>query len=235
MKVELISYTNGADRLAAICAGTCVSKEIPSDPSMKGLRSAVKSGHDSVIEHVSFTFAVSGISRACSHQVVRHRLASYSQQSQRYVDMSEAEFVIPDSLKDWSMKWYEPDDFEPDVRINAEGLLSQITEAYKDMVSKGVPEEDARYILPNACTTNIIVTMNARELLHFLELRMCGRAQWEIRELACKMYDLANRVAPEIMKYAGPSCHFTGKCKEQKWCGQTPDEIRARIHTEIER
>lgn len=226
MKVELIAYTPNPDGLANLCAETCVSKTIPTiKTSANGLRSlqeALDSHHESVIEHCSFTFAVSGVSRALTHQLVRHRIASYSQQSQRYVNMDGFEYVMPESIEyatiedndteggDHSYYGYEA----------YEMLMDEISNLYKLLIDRGVPEEDARYILPNACCTNIIVSMNARELMHFFALRCCARAQWEIKELAYRMLEQVKEVAPAIFENAGPSCEQLGYCPEKRSCGR---------------
>lgn len=219
MKVELISYTPNPDAVCNMAAGTCVSEDIPimemSVNRYRALKGALASGHESVAEHASFTFAVSGVSRALTHQLVRHRMASYSQQSQRYVKVTGKNnerglnYITPYSIWDIGM------DYEYDE------LMDSIESFYDKMIARGIPEEDARYILPNACTTNIVVTMNARQLMHFFKLRCCTRAQWEIRELADKMLELCKEVAPTIFENAGASCVQTGRCPEgAKSCGK---------------
>ena len=221
MKVELIAYTPNPDGLANLCAETCVSKTIPTiKTSANGLRSlqeALDSHHESVIEHCSFTFAVSGVSRALTHQLVRHRVASYSQQSQRYVRMAYSsrdcfDYVIPKSIWDNSEARAL---YENHMKATAE-IYGRLVDCYK------LPMEDARYILPNATCTNIIVTTNARELLHFFSLRCCERAQSEIRELANKMLKICKEVSPTIFENAGPSCVRDGFCRESKSCGRAP-------------
>ena len=212
MKVELISYSNLGEKVCGIASKTCVSKNIPDvdDNVMKSLRSAISSGHEAVLEHWSATFAVSGVSRALTHQLVRHRLCSFSQQSQRYVDMDGFDYVVPESILN-----------HPDSLEQFEWGMKAIQKVYKTLLAYGIDMEDARYILPNACTTNIIVTMNARELRHFFALRCCNRAQKEIRELADKMLELVKEVAPTIFKNAGPSCVQAGYCPEGKrGCGR---------------
>lgn len=228
MKVELISYTPNPDAVCNMAASTCVSEDIPalemSTNKYHALKGALASGHESVAEHASFTFAISGVSRALTHQLVRHRIASFSQQSQRYVKMDGFEWVMPKSI-DYSDKMCrtklicDPDTpFIHDAYIE---LMDEIQSLYEQFVEAGIPEEDARYILPNACTTNVVVTMNARELRHFFRLRCCERAQWEIRELADKMLKLCKEVAPVIFDNAGPSCVQTGRCPEgKKSCGR---------------
>lgn len=212
MKVELISYSNLGEKVCGIASKTCVSKNIPDvdDNVMKSLRSAISSGHEAVLEHWSATFAVSGVSRALTHQLVRHRLCSFSQQSQRYVDMDGFDYVIPESILN-----------HPDSLEQFEWGIKAIQKVYKTLLAYGIDMEDARYILPNACTTNIIVSMNARQLRHFFALRCCNRAQKEIRELADKMLELVKEVAPTIFENAGPSCVQAGFCPEGKrGCGR---------------
>ena len=212
MKVELISYSNLGEKVCGIASKTCVSKNIPGvdDNVMKSLRSAISSGHEAVLEHWSATFAVSGVSRALTHQLVRHRVASYSQQSQRYVDMDGFDYVVPESILN-----------RPDSLEQFKWGMKAIQKVYKTLLAYGIDMEDARYILPNACTTNIIVSMNARQLRHFFALRCCTRAQKEIRELADKMLELVKEVAPTIFENAGPSCVQAGYCPEGKRsCGR---------------
>ena len=212
MKVELISYSNLGEKVCGIASKTCVSKNIPDvdDNVMKSLRSAISSGHEAVLEHWSATFAVSGVSRALTHQLVRHRVASYSQQSQRYVDMDGFDYVVPESILN-----------HPDSLEQFKWGMKAIQKVYKTLLAYGIDMEDARYILPNACTTNIIVSMNARQLRHFFALRCCNRAQKEIRELADKMLELVKEVAPTIFENAGPSCVQAGYCPEGKRsCGR---------------
>ncbi|HXZ23701.1 MAG TPA: FAD-dependent thymidylate synthase, partial [Methanomassiliicoccales archaeon] len=183
MKVVLLSYTKDAERLCAAAGNSCYSKKpaselletLPDEKLSKVIDSVMDSGHHSVIEHASFTFSIEGVSRAMTHQLVRHRLASFSQQSQRYVSLKEPSYVIPESIKN-------------DVVLAKEftDLLDRSWDLYRKLSDK-VPVEDARYVLPNACTTNIVVTMNARELWHFFTLRCCNRAQSEIRAVADEM------------------------------------------------
>ena len=215
MKVELISYSNLGERVCGIGARTCTSDKIPTkeDDTSKALKSAMSSGHDSILEHFTMTFAVSGVSRALTHQLVRHRIGiSYSQQSQRYVNMEGFEYVLPESIKG--------DRFALDDYID---LMQYINDLYGAMVNNyHIPEEDARYILPNACATNIIITVNARELRHIAEERMCAKAQWEIRQLVTEMVRQAKEVAPTLFADAGPKCEKTHVCYERNGCGKYP-------------
>lgn len=173
-----------------------------------------------ILRHSHFTFLVDGISRACSHQLVRHRVASYSQQSQRYVAMRNFPYVTPDSIKGKT------------VNIDGKGhnydeLMSFIGKFYEALVDDSIPKEDARFILPNACTTRIIFTMNGEELVHFLRLRTCRRAQWEIRKMAIEMVKLLRCKYPKLFKNVGPNCYYLGYCTEgEKSCGRA-EEIRA--------
>lgn len=215
MKVELIAYTPNPDAVCNLSAGTCVSEDIPvmetSVNKYRALKGALASGHESVVEHASFTFAVSGVSRALTHQLVRHRTGiAYSQQSQRYVNMDGFEWVTPHTInksEDWIFEKYN-------------ALMREIERIYGILIDEGIPEEDARYILPNATCTNIVVTVNARELRHIASLRMCARAQWEVRELVTKMVELAEEVAPTIFDGVGARCEQLGYCIEQRGCGK---------------
>lgn len=207
MKVELLNHTPDPDRSAAHAALTCYSEELPKKEDMDEetvreiLDKIKESGHHSVIEHSSFTFSVEGVSRALTHQLVRHRLASYSQQSQRYVDIEDFEPVVPDSIIEnkRTAELYEE-------------FMKEVQKTYKQLKEEG-PLEDARYVLPNAAKTNIIITMNARELWHFFSMRCCRRAQWEIRDMANRMLEMAEEVAPIIFEDAGAPC-IRGPCPE---------------------
>lgn len=224
MKVTLLNFTPAPEKTVVLAAKLCYSDSNISqlEEKIKGvsyekfLGKILNMGHLSVLEHAGFTFGIEGISRATSHQLVRHRLASYSQQSQRYVAFKEGlGFVTPPSLKKNS-----------GIAKKFSDTAASLHNFYKEMIEAGIPAEDARYILPNAATTRIIVTMNARELLHFFGLRACERAQWEIREMAKQMLSLVKKESPFIFKKAGPGCVSTGKCTEgEMTCGR-PDEIR---------
>lgn len=214
MIVKLLAYTQNADAICAAAGNSCYSErpsyEIVEDiNSEKVLSRIVGMGHHSVIEHAVFTFSVEGVSRALTHQLVRHRVASYSQQSQRYVSMKAPSYVTPHTVQD-----------DPEALKVFEDTMAEIWAAYGKLESMGIPAEDARYLLPNGCTTNITITMNARELLHFFSLRCCNRAQWEIREMADKMLELCREVSPVIFRDAGPPC-VRGPCPEGKLsCGK---------------
>ena len=197
-----------------------LSGEITRDKQADFVARILSSGHESPIEHVSFTFAVSGVSRALTHQLVRHRLASYSQQSQRYVEASAFDYVLPPAIA-----------AIPEARAAFEAAMDQAGAAYaavrEILVRQGRGDkanEDARFVLPNACETRIVVTMNCRSLLHFFELRCCTRAQWEIRDLAQAMLALCRQALPVLFDRAGASCERLGYCPEDARfsCGRYP-------------
>ena len=221
MQVELISYTSNPESVVALAARTTYTTEPPElgvihngETDAETIRRVMGYGHVSIIEHAHFTFLIKGVSRSLTHQLVRHRLASYSQQSQRFVKFSEKtiETVAPPTV---GKDIYRASAF-------AAAILKS-KEMYDRLIELGVPPEDARFVLPNAATSNIMMTMNARELLHFFKLRCCNRAQWEIRELANKMLDLVKDVAPTIFERAGPNCVQLGYCPEGDLsCGKAP-------------
>lgn len=213
MKVELLEYTPQSDVLAAAAAHSCHSnkgakeiKETENEKKLKEiLRKTVERGHTSVVEHANFTFSLEGISRACSHQLVRHRIASYSQQSQRYTKPDDIEYVTPPSINK-----------EASARENFQKAMKMAWKAYENLMEKeDVPKEDSRFVLPNATKTNVVMTMNARSLLNFFELRTCLHAQWEIRAVANKMLSEVKKVAPVIFEDAGPPCKRNGVCPEK--------------------
>ncbi len=219
MKVKLLACTKDADRICAAAGNSCYSErpsaEIVEDiDSEKVLSRIVGMGHHSVIEHAVFTFSVEGVSRALTHQLVRHRMASFSQQSQRYVSMDDASYVTPHTIEG-----------NEDALRLYESVMDDIWKAYGKLEEMGIPAEDARYLLPNGCTTNITLTMNARELLHFFSLRCCNRAQWEIREMADQMLRICKEQSPVIFRNAGPPC-IRGPCPEgKKTCGHPRTDL----------
>jgi len=216
--VRLLYHTPDPERAVAVAARLCYApvgaaqlmEDLPDDSVRKVLRTIMTSGHFSALEHASYTFAVDGVSRAMTHQLVRHRLASYNQQSQRYVAYEdEPEFIVPPAVA-----------ADPAARAAYDAATAAAFSTYRALVDSGVAAEDARYLLPNAMETKIVITMNVRELLHFFELRCCKRAQWEIRELALEMLALAEPTAPYIFMDAGASCR-RGPCREGKMtCGE---------------
>lgn len=231
LKVVLLRHTPEPEEAVALAAKLCYSsvnisdlqEKIEAKDQNKFVEKLVKIGHMSPIEHVSFTFGIEGISRACSHQLVRHRVASYSQQSQRYVKAGGEEgfgFIVPPSVieagkKEWFIEKME----------HMQMWYDELVEALGDKGEKS--NEDARFLLPNAAETKIMVTMNARELLHFFRQRCCNRAQWEIRRMAEEMLRLVQDVAPTIFRTAGPGC-ISGPCTEgEMTCGKIK-EVRKR-------
>lgn len=217
MKVTLITHTPEPERVIASAAKLCYSSS-DIESLMNGLttekietfiKKLTDLGHQSPLEHCTFTFGIEGISRATSHQLVRHRLASYSQKSQRYVKEGQFEYIIPPKI------------IENRADKNVyENFMKYAQETYDYFIKNGIPAEDARFVLPNACETKVIMTMNIRTLLHFFEERCCDRAQWEIRQMAYAMLRICKEVAPNIFAKAGASC-VRGKCKEGKMsCGK---------------
>ncbi|HUU79404.1 MAG TPA: FAD-dependent thymidylate synthase [candidate division Zixibacteria bacterium] len=200
MKVELLNSTN--EKLAEVAIRMCRGKKkvVLNEPTNEAIiKRVVDSGHESIAEHVSFTFRITGISRVTSHQLVRHRIASFSQESQRYADPLEAGeedwAVIPDSILENS-----------EARKLAEGFLEESIRVRKKLDEIGIILEDSRYLLPNACKTAIVMTMNARSLWNFFNFRICSRAQWEIRRLAKMMFYLVNDAAPALFNWWTPRC-----------------------------
>lgn len=192
----------------------------------KFIRHLSNMGHQSPVEHVSFTFAIEGVSRALLAQLTRHRIASYSVQSQRYVSMEDFEYVIPPEIQaDSENREVFIDGVEATRAVYNEVRANLIEKHTADGMSRSAAEkkanEDARYILPNAAATRLIITMNARSLHHFFNLRCCNRAQWEIRELADEMLRLVYPIAPNLFANAGPSCVSEGACPEGNMsCGE---------------
>lgn len=241
LKVTLIQYTGEPEKLIAAAAKLCYS-DSSCENIMEGLdrertESFVKMlsslGHESPIEHASFTFAIEGVSRTLLAQITRHRHASFSVQSQRYVKQENFEYITPPAIEN-----------NPEARklfcksmndcLESYNKISNILEEkyYSEFSESGMSEkaarskaekkaiEDARFVLPNACETKMVVTMNARSLYNFFRLRCCNRAQWEIRELATEMFRLCYKAAPTLFATAGPSC-CSGSCSEGKMsCGQ---------------
>ncbi len=210
MLVQLLTHTPKPEQVVAAAARLCYSDssieqllgQAP-EQAAKLLQKILALGHFSVLEHASFTFGIEGISRACSHQLVRHRIASFSQQSQRYVSHDQPfEAVLPDSINE-----------QPALLKRFDAHMQITHELYRDLLAAGVPAEDARFVLPNAAATKLVMTMNARELHHFFVLRCCRRAQWEIRAMAKEMLRLARQVSPLLFAEAGPGC-LNGPCPE---------------------
>jgi thymidylate synthase, flavin-dependent len=246
MKVELLQYTPEPEKTVSAAAKLCYSSagiddimdNLSEDKVEKFLGMLVSMGHESPIEHVNFTFGAEGISRVLTHQLVRHRIASYSQQSQRYVKLEQFEYIIPpqiDGVPEAKEKFISA--MEYDNRCYNELVDLLYKRNYEKLTAQGKSEkqamsqaekisiEDARYVFPNACETKIIFTMNARTLYNFFSHRCCNRAQWEIHALADEMLKKVKGVAPVLFKNAGPSC-LRGNCPEGKMsCGRM-EEMR---------
>lgn len=211
MQVKLVRHTPEPERTVAMSARLCYSpigaaqleERISDEQAANLVRKLVSMGHFSTLEHVTFTFAIEGVSRVLTHQLVRHRIASYSQQSQRYVKEHDFEVITPHSIA-----------ARPEAKAKFDKLMTEIQDMYNEFLEMGVLAEDARYILPNAAETKIVCTFNARSLLNFFSLRCCARAQWEIRALAEKMLAEVKKVAPVIFENAGPTCVSEGVCHE---------------------
>ncbi len=229
LRVTLLAHTPDPEKTCALAARTCYSglelEELQSlvreQDQSAFLRRITASGHLSVLEHASFTFGVSGVSRALLAQLTRHRIASFSVQSQRYVSLEKGfGYVVPPRIRELGDEAVR--EFEAQMAQMQAWYVS-----WQEKLGKGEgSNEDARFVLPNACETHITVTMNARELLHFFSLRCCSRAQWEIRAMAREMLKLCKKEAPVIFENAGPGC-VTGPCPEgARSCGKAA-EMRA--------
>lgn len=211
MKVTLTQFTHDPVEAIEEAASNCYNSQ-PSNGRI--MRACYNSGHHAVLEFADFTFHIEGISRALSHQLVRHRLASYAQRSQRYCSEDGFDYVTPSTI----------------IR-NTEALnkynsfMDNCRKLYSELQSLGIPNEDARFILPNACETQIEVKMNLRELIHFMNERLCTRAQWEIRELAEEMRREVVIMFPELKPYLVPKCEnhaVMPYCTEHNGCGRYP-------------
>ena len=200
MNVQLIRYTENPDELAGAAAALCTNSRNPD----KAREHAMLSGHESIAEHASFTFLLEGVSRVLLSQITRHRLASYSVQSQRYTGV-EPEWIVPPEVAAKGFKLSYLDSCDRNYQL------------FCDMVRCGVPEEDARYAIPQGVACRLMLTMNARELRHLYELRCCNRAQWEIRDMADQMLALCKDKAPALFGDAGPGC-VRGYCPETRPC-----------------
>lgn len=218
--VKLISHTANPQQTVAAAIHQCyspvsgaeLSESMPEEKQTRLIDIVSKGGHTSTLEHAVFTFSIEGVSRALTHQLVRHRIASYSHQSQRYVKFKggEFEYITPPMIAN-----------NKEMKKKYDAAVEEIGKLYAELTEMGVKAEDARYLLPNAAETKIVMTMNARSLLNFFEHRLCVRAQWEIRDLAQKMLDCVMEVAPEIFKYAGATCETEGICWEGSMsCGK---------------
>jgi thymidylate synthase (FAD) len=245
LKVKLLTYTPDADKVVAAAAKLCYAKSdvdtlldnLTADKVESFIERLADLGHESPIEHASYTFAVEGVSRALLAQLTRHRIASYSVQSQRYVDKVDFDYIVPPAIEKCggaalSEYKYIMDRIQQSYSFIQRELINwhlehgctdgclTIDEAMHK--AEKLANEDARFVLPNACDTRIIFTMNARSLHNFFKLRCCNRAQWEIRAMADEMLKLCREVSPVLFRNAGPSCAVTGKCSEGAMCCGEP-------------
>ncbi len=231
LNVQLLEMSQNAISLIYVACRQCYSEKFAGDIFLDNpasiekqeafVKSIVASGHESPLEHVKFTFAIEGVSRALTHQLVRHRLASYSQQSQRYVKAKDFDYIIPPAIER-----------NPEAKNEFEKLMAAIQQSYaklisfmgQDNITGEAANQDARFALPQAAETKIAVTMNCRELLHFFEHRCCSRAQWEIRQLANKMLDICKEKLPAVFSESGAKCKALEYCPEgEKFnCGKYP-------------
>lgn len=237
MKVKLLTHTKDPEKTVAAAAKLCYSKSdistlmdgLTDEKVANFLEKLSNLGHASPLEHASFTFGIEGVSRSFLAQISRHRIASFSVQSQRYVDMDNADHVVPKEIYDAgysAVRLYEEsvkNSFNSYNELKEELTKKYIAEGMKESPAKKKAQEDARYLLPEACCTRMIVTMNARELNHFFNLRCCNRASREIREVAEEMLKLVYPIAPHLFKSAGPSC-VCGACPEGNMsCGKAKE------------
>jgi len=222
LKVKLLAQTPEALKAiysvirqcySSYAAGDIFDEANEDDKIQSFIEKILASGHESLLEHVSFTFAIEGISRVCSHQLVRHRVASFSQQSQRYVRELDFDYIVPESIKR-----------DAEIKNIFEDLLSDIQKSYNKILellkNRGISGEranqDVRFILPGACETKIVMTMNLRELIHFFNLKLCTRAQWEIRALAQEMLKICKNCFPDLFKRVDAKCVSLGYCPEDE-------------------
>ena len=232
--VKLIRYTPAPEELIAMAGKLCYSaadlddlgEGVAERDQTKYLSRLSEMGHYSTFEHASFTFGIEGVSRSLLAQITRHRIASFSVQSQRYVALGDDEngfdYIVPPRIAALGE--------EAEAEYHAQmAQMNAWYQAWRKRLGTGeASNEDARFVLPNAAATRMLVTMNARELLHFLSLRCCNRAQWEIRSVAWQMLALAYEAAPALFGKAGPGC-LRGACPEGKKCCGHMDEVRARF------
>lgn len=220
IKVTLVNHTPEPEKMAAIAARMCYTpleasemvEKLDDETVGKMIMHGIESHHESLFEHITFSFIVEGISRVCSHQLVRHRIATYHQRSQRYVKSKiSEESVIPPSIKN------NPTAMKEFVKV-----LREIDSACEKLSILGIPKDDIRFLYPNATETQLMVTMNIRSLIHFLSLRCCKRASWEIQEVANQILKLCREVSPLIFNHVGPNCYLNHKvCPEGKMaCGK---------------
>jgi thymidylate synthase (FAD) len=217
MKVKLLKFTQDSEKMCAVAARLCyspagvdeISQKFTNKEIKRLLGKVISSGHYSVLEHASFTFGIEDVSRVLLAQLTRHRIASFSVQSQRYVELKDAiKFIVPSTIKRNKV-----------LSKKYSNLLKSAEVLYKEFLEAGIPAEDARYVLSSSFVTKVIITMNARELRHFFLVRCCNRAQWELRDMACRMLSVVKKAAPLLFLGAGPNC-VRNDCREFLSCGK---------------
>lgn len=218
MLVNLLSSPENTLKTIYTSCRTCYSADFPvniwdkdfsEENMLKLVKKVLSSGHHSTIEHCNFVFSISGVSRACTHQLVRHRHISFSQKSQRYVtEKGQFEYLVPPTVE------------KTELKQEYDEMMKQISEFYAKMVEQGIPAEDARFILPNATTSSLVASLNLREFIHLANLRLCTNAQHEIRNLVKKMCELAIQKEPWLAEYLVPKCEAVGFCNEIRSCGR---------------
>lgn len=220
-EVKLISKPNNLLKTIYTACRTCYSADTPiniydtaddEEKMLKLISRVISSGHYSTIEHIQISFAISNVSRACTHQLVRHRHMSFSQKSQRYVkEKGQFDYIIPPTIEKNS-----------ELKEKFEQFMSDISNKYQEFVEAGIPAEDARFVLPNATASSMVASLNLREMIHLANLRLCSRAQYEIRTLVKMMCDELSKQEPWLKDYLVPKCVRLGFCDEDKCCGRMP-------------
>ena len=220
-EVKLISKPNNLLKTIYTACRTCYSADTPiniydaaddEEKMLKLISRVISSGHYSTIEHIQISFAISNVSRACTHQLVRHRHMSFSQKSQRYVkEKGQFDYIIPPTIEK-----------NPELKEKFEQFMSDISNKYQEFVEAGIPAEDARFVLPNATASSMVASLNLREMIHLANLRLCSRAQYEIRTLVKMMCDELSAQEPWLKDYLVPKCVRLGFCDENKCCGRMP-------------
>lgn len=219
--VNLISKPENMLKTVYTACRTCYSADMPiniynstddEEKMRKLIERVISSGHYSTIEHIQVSFAVSNVSRACTHQLVRHRHMSFSQKSQRYVkEKGQFDYIVPPTIEK-----------DPELKAKFEKFMEEIANVYQEFTEAGIPAEDARFVLPNAAASSMVVSMNLREMIHVANLRLCTRAQYEIRTLVKMMCDELIKEEPWLKTYLVPKCERWGFCDEDKSCGRMP-------------
>lgn len=218
-QVNIISKPENMLKTIYTACRTCYSADTPfniwenaidEEKMFKLIEKVIGSGHYSTIEHIQVSFAISNVSRACTHQFVRHRHVSFSQKSQRYVkEKGQFDYIIPPTI----LK-------NPEMKEKFENFMGEISKIYLEFTEAGIPAEDARFVLPNAAASSMVVSLNLRELIHIANIRLCTRAQYEIRDVVKKMCDELTKQEPWLKKYLVPKCESLGYCDEDKSCGR---------------